>query len=116
FQVAINEPPPLMVDSRVNTDLDQTILTLIGASEYHIELNGELMTTSSPTVALDLKKGANQLKVSTPLACQGVFEEQIYLFGNPLASPNPFINEVDIILDQEETDLNADIFNFNGTF
>lgn len=116
FQVAINEPPPLMVDSRVNTDLDQTILTLNGASEYHIELNGELMTTSSPTVALDLKKGANHLKVYTPLACQGVFEEQIYLFGNPLASPNPFINEVDIILDQEEKDLNADIFNFNGTF
>src|SRR5690606_23970544 len=116
FQVVINEPPPLMVTSAITADGDQTILTLEGASEYHIELNGNLMTSSAKKIILDLEKGANHLKVYTSLACQGVFEEQIYLFGNPLASPNPFVNEVDIILDQEEKVINADIFNFNGTF
>src|SRR5690606_27960528 len=101
FKVVINEPPPLTVGSRINAKQNQTILTMDGATEYHIELNGKLMTTSSPTVALDLNKGTNHLKVYTALACQGVYEEQIFLFGNPLATPNPFISEVNINLGQD---------------
>src|SRR5690606_28452328 len=115
-KVVISEPPPLTVASQINAQQNQIILTLKGAMEYHIELNGHIMTTSSPTVALDLSKGSNALKVYTSLDCQGIFEEQIFLFGNPLAVPNPFVNEVDISLDQEEKAINADIFNFNGTF
>lgn len=116
FQAVINEPPPLLVTSAITPDGDQTILTLEGALEYQIELNGNLVTTSAKKIILDLEKGVNDLKVYTTLACQGVFEERIYLFGNPLASPNPFVNEVDIILDREEEAINADIFNFNGSF
>lgn len=117
FQAVINEPPPLTVGSRLNTTRDQVILTLDGATEYHVQLNGKLMAvTSAPTIAIELDQGANHLKVYTPLACQGIFEERLFLFTNPLASPNPFIHEVNITSDREEKSINADIFNSNGTF
>lgn len=116
FQVIIAEPHPLTVTSQISQDGKQAELTLNGANEYIIELNGISSTTTSQKVMLDLDQGINQLKVYTKIPCQGIFEEQFLLLHKPQASPNPFIEEVNISLEQPTEPLTVEIYTYSGQF
>lgn len=116
FETKINEPPLLGVTSKLTADGKQALLTLEGAREYQIELNGVLTTTTSQTILLDLNKGINNLKVYTNSSCQGVFEDQFLLLHKPQASPNPFLEKVDINLEQITEFVTVEMFTFTGQF
>ncbi len=94
FEVEISEPDALSVSSRVLLSADIVELELSGGSLYNIELNGIVTQTSDSKITLELSKGANALKVSTNLECQGIYEEQIIVSDKPILYPNPFINEI----------------------
>ena len=114
FQVVVTQPPALSVTSKLIADGNQTLINLEGGNLYNVELNGIVTQTKSSSIILDLKKGINQIKVSTNLACQGVFEEQLMLIEEPVVFPNPFEEEVTLFFNNGPNSVNTKIFNYNG--
>ncbi|MCM4173598.1 T9SS C-terminal target domain-containing protein [Arenibacter sp. TNZ] len=114
FQVIVTQPPPLSVTTKLVADGNQTQLNLEGGFLYNVELNGIVTQTKSSSITLDLKKGINQIKVSTNLPCQGVFEEQLLLIDEPLVFPNPFVEEISLLFNNGPNSVNTKIFNYNG--
>uniref|UniRef100_UPI00261A2518 T9SS type A sorting domain-containing protein n=1 Tax=uncultured Eudoraea sp. TaxID=1035614 RepID=UPI00261A2518 len=114
FDVVINEPEPLGVSSVVSIDEQQTVLTLSGSQLYTIELNGSLIQTEAPEFVLDLKQGVNTLKVSTNLACQGVYEETFFIPAVPVIYPNPVIETLNIFLGRTMGAVDIVIFASDG--
>lgn len=114
FDVVINEPEPLGVSSLVSIDGQQTVLTLSGAQLYTIELNGSLIQTEAPEFVLDLKQGVNILKVSSNLACQGVYEETVFIPAVPVVYPNPVIETLNIFLGRTMDAVDIVIFASDG--
>jgi hypothetical protein len=114
FQAIITEPPPLTVTSKLTASGNQTILNLEGSDFYNIELNGIVTQTKSSSITLDLKQGVNQIKVSTNLPCQGVYEDQLFLLDEPIVFPNPFEEEVNILINNGPETVNTQIFNYVG--
>lgn len=95
FSVAIGEPQPLSVLSKVDTGSKNVSLLLSGGEVYYVELNGVLvMTTSEAAVTVALPATHNQLKITTDKDCQGAYSELILLSGEMLVYPNPFADSI----------------------
>ena len=114
FEAVISEPDPLDVNGVLSPDGTALTLNLSGGSLYNIVLNGLLTQTSENTITLDLNKGANTLRVSTNLPCQGSFEETYFNGVSTLIFPNPTENEFKILLKQQATDLDVSVFDIQG--
>jgi hypothetical protein len=114
FDVVINEPEPLDVNSVVSFDGLQAVLTLSGAQLYTIELNGNLSQTEGSEIILDLKQGLNNLKVSTNLQCQGVYDETVFIPAVPVIYPNPVVETLNILLTPTADPVNITIFASDG--
>ena len=114
FKAIITQPPPLSVTSKLSASGNQTILNLEGGDLYNVELNGIVTQTKSSSITLELKQGINQIKVSTNLPCQGVYEDQLLLMDKPVVFPNPFEEEVTILINNGPDIVNTQIFNYAG--
>ncbi len=114
FEVTIDQPPPLNVSSVISEDGSQAILNLSGASLYNIDLNGVLIQTEDPFIALDLAKGLNTLRVSTGQSCQGTYEEEIFISGSPIIFPNPFVESTTALLVDGTGPVEVAIFSSDG--
>ncbi|WP_178987860.1 T9SS type A sorting domain-containing protein [Winogradskyella schleiferi] len=96
YTIVITEPNPLSVFASRPASGSDITLDMSGSTIYYIQFNDDSFTTHNSTFSLQLQQGINQLKVSTDLDCQGVFEEQIIKADEPLLFPNPFKNELNI--------------------
>lgn len=115
-EVQITEPSPLSVTSKVAIDGSQVTLEMKGSSFYTIELNGVAVQTEESIVALNLEKGLNTLKVYTDIPCQGVYEEKIGFYAEPIAYPNPVKDIVEVYLGVEQEEVNVSIFSADGRY
>jgi subtilisin-like proprotein convertase family protein len=97
FDAVVSEPQPLSVSSRLIADGRQVVLELSGSEVYLVELNGVTRQISGPEAVLDLKEGANSLKVNTLQPCQGTYEE-VLVTRQPVVFPNPFYDELSVFL------------------
>ena len=111
FSVVITEPKDLSVYAASVTPGNQVVLTLNGGTTYHINLNGNSITTSASSVTLSLAKGTNTILVSTDKACQGVIEKDITVSDETVAYPNPFDHTLNLVLGKGTVKL-ADIVIF----
>jgi len=93
FQITLEEPEPLGVSAVIRTLSSEVELSLSGADQYIVELNGQTYRTTEKTLRLPLDRAGNRLVVRTDLACQGTFEETLVLADAPLVYPNPVGNE-----------------------
>lgn len=96
FNVVITEPEDLAVLSRVNRADSRLNLELSGGTNYTIDLNGTILTTTDSEITLNLNKGINHLKVTTDEDCQGVYRETINNTLKTIVFPNPIVNENDL--------------------
>jgi len=115
-EVQISEPHPLNVTSKITEDGSFVTLTMEGSSFYTVELNGVVVQTEESTVELDLEKGLNTLKVYTNILCQGIYEEQIVFYEQPVLFPNPVENIVKIYLDDLQEEVFVRIFSADGRY
>ncbi|WP_276169041.1 reprolysin-like metallopeptidase [Zobellia alginiliquefaciens] len=113
-QVTILQPDPLGVSSAVSLDGKQLLLSMEGADLYTIELNGDIVLTDKSEITLDLKSGGNLLRVSTGLACQGVFEDSFFIGNEPMVYPNPFDYSTRMLLGASTEKVKIDIFTMGG--
>ncbi|MFS4493151.1 reprolysin-like metallopeptidase [Maribacter sp. 2308TA10-17] len=115
FEVVIGEPEMLSVS--LETLFDGSLnLQLEGSDFYSIELNGVVNETEDASISLSLKPGLNTLKVSTNLACQGVYEKQLLFSKDPVVYPNPFDDEVNVFFSDTVEQVEVQVFNANGRF
>ncbi|MBT8186982.1 MAG: thrombospondin type 3 repeat-containing protein [Croceitalea sp.] len=117
FSIEITAPDALSVSSKIGFSEEFITLQMYGGSSYYIELNGETIETSEPSITLNLNQQENTLRVKTNLDCQGVYEESI-IVGNQLAIyPNPLTgNELQILLGKDhESKSSIVIYTLNGS-
>jgi hypothetical protein len=102
FEIVISEPKDLSVYSQLNPTNNILKLALSGGSTYRISLNGKTFSTSSNTYNLGLKNGLNKVIVMTDKECQGVYQEELYVNEKDLVYPNPFTDNLNIKIKQED--------------
>lgn len=114
LEVQISEPLPLSVTSKTTLDGSQISLVFGGASLYTIELNGVSIQTEKTNIVLSLEKGLNLIKVSTPIPCQGSYEEQVIFFEQPIVYPNPVKDMAQVYIGPSQEKVDVHIFSADG--
>ena len=98
YDLKVKAPEPLSVYSNVNTTSGKLELSLSGASKYYIELNGKVYQSVSNYISLDMSEGQNTLAVTTDKACQGIYEQKVFLEKGKTVYPNPFQSSLFIVM------------------
>ncbi|MGB5170346.1 MAG: reprolysin-like metallopeptidase [Eudoraea sp.] len=114
FDIVITEPEPLQVNSIISIENLEARLFMEGASLFNVELNGVMQQVSTSELVLNLKAGLNTLKVSSELACQGVYNETIFVADEPSVYPNPVRTFLTISLGSEEEWVDIMIYASDG--
>jgi len=115
FTSSIDQPLPLNVSSKLEASKRQLTLDLSGSKVYKIQHNGnnfEINNKSSHTIPL--VKGLNVVKVTTPLACQGVVEEYVYLDAPSVIYPNPVHDNLTVLVGGKGESVDLAIFDLQG--
>ena len=114
FETSITEPAPLQGKAQVDYFSKTAKLRLSGSEVYYIEVNGQMMASSSNDFSAPLKPGKNIIKVTTPLDCQGIYEEVLFMSEKLRYFPNPVQNELNITVPGTDSEINIEIFKDGG--
>ena len=98
YDVVISQPEPLNVSTGKSVDGKKVSIDMSGSTSYDVEFNGLQFNTSDSSITLSLQNGANSIKVSTDLECQGIYEEKILLSDAMFVYPNTFNEYINIHL------------------
>ena len=78
FDITINDPPNLMVQTNINKAHRRLDLTLSGSNQYLIDINGSITEINySGRHSIPIKQDIVDLKVSTSNGCQGIYQERL---------------------------------------
>ncbi len=114
FEVSITEPAPLQAQAQVNYTAKKASLRLDGSSVYFVNVNGKQMVASENGYQVALQAGNNIIKVSTPLECQGVYEESIFISEKVTYYPNPVKTDLQIVVPGKDSESRVKIFDTQG--
>lgn len=115
FNIEIREPKELNVYTSLSPNRQFVTLTMSGAAQYFVNLNGKIFDTTQESIQLELSKGSNVLNVSTNLFCQGTFSQKINRDDEILIFPNPVKNTLKIKGTQLENEASfGEIFSLDG--
>jgi len=114
FETTITEPAPLQGKAQVDYFSKTAKLKLSGSEVYFIEVNGQMMASNSNDFSAPLKPGKNIIKVTTPLDCQGIYEEVLFMSEKLRYFPNPVQNELNITVPGTDSEINIEIFTDGG--
>ena len=114
FEVSITEPAPLQAQAQVNYTAKKASLRLDGSSVYFVNVNGKQMVASENGYQVALQAGNNIIKVSTPLECQGVYEESIFISEKVTYYPNPVKTDLKIVVPGKDSESRVKIFDTQG--
>ena len=114
YNLNIEEPADISVLTAINRENNQVSLNLRGSDSYNIIINGEFIKTSQNQIKLDLKSGFNNIKVTTNLECQGVYEETIFISEDILFSPNPADESSKLWVGGSDENINMTLFDISG--
>lgn len=116
LEAVITEPEALSVSSKLSLDGTQLTVNLEGSNLYNIEVNGIITQTETPQVTIDLVGSVTFLKVYTNKSCQGVYEEEFIKTDQPIIYPNPFVGQVNLVLDSTKDNAEMILFGSDGRF
>ena len=114
YEIIINEPEPLSVTSKSNQSKTSKTFNLSGGKTYNITHNGITSQTKESEVTVELNKGFNSIKISTGFECQGIFEQSYFNSEDVFISPNPFENQISVIVGGDDNDILVEIFSSDG--
>ena len=61
-----------------------------------------------------MAKGYNKVVISTGIECQGIFEESIFNSEDVIIAPNPFTDDISILVDGDDRNIVVEIFASDG--
>ena len=114
FEVNISEPDPLGVYAVADESNEMVTYTLSGGDVYNIVHNGETSQTSKSNYTVRLKKGVNNIKISTGIECQGIFEQNYFNSERVSFAPNPFNQSLSIYVGGDDDQVLVEIFSSEG--
>ncbi|HEY8958604.1 T9SS type A sorting domain-containing protein [Chitinophaga sp.] len=115
FTSVIAEPKDLSVYMAINKTPRQVVLSLDGATQYQVTLNGSTITTNKSELTLALKEGVNTVSVSTDKLCQGQITKEIIINDGMSIFPNPFLSSFTINIGNSNVKrLLVSLFNTGG--
>ena len=115
FEAKITEPDPLQGRVQIDYFSKSAQLNLSGSEVYYVEVNGVMMASHSSYFSAPLKAGKNVIKVTTPLDCQGVFEEVLFLSEKLRYYPNPVASDLNITIPGTDEEIALEIFSDSGS-
>ena len=121
FELELRNPPELSVDARndnfvLSTDPVDNVISfdLDGGDIYNITHNGITSQTARSTYQLTLDKGLNNVKITTGNECQGVFEKKYFISETVTYTPNPFQDELVLLVGGNDTRIKVEVFSTEG--
>ncbi len=114
YTIIITQPEPLEVFASRSASGNEVSVDLSGSASYKIEFNGDSFITHNSTINLQLQQGVNNLKVSTDLDCQGIYEKQILMTNEFMLYPNPFEDQINISKSNIEEEITVRIYSNLG--
>ena len=114
YEVTINEPQPLTVYNKSLTSKEIVSYDLSGGDLYNITHNGITTQTTDKNVKIKMAKGYNKVVISTGIECQGIFEESIFNSEDVIIAPNPFTDDISILVDGDDRNIVVEIFASDG--
>lgn len=115
YEIVITEPEALFVSSKVSYVDKKISMEMLGAPKYIIELNGSILSTGDASLTLPLTKGINTLKIKTEAACQGIYEETIYVSDAPFFYPNPVNDNLNILIGNDmQAEVRIKMYSLSG--
>ena len=115
YSVTVGEPAPLETNAVVNTSTRTVDLSLRGAKQYKVTLNGKPITTEKSTITLPLVAGNNILQVRTDLECQGVHFEEIFVSEEVKVYPNPTKGPLQLYVGGTDRSVNVQVTSLQGS-
>ena len=115
YSVTVGEPAPLETNAVVNTSTRTVDLSLRGAKQYQVTLNGKPITTEKSTITLPLVAGNNILQVRTDLECQGVYFEEIFVSEEVKVYPNPTKGPLQLYVGGADRSVNVQVTSLQGS-
>ena len=115
YTVTVGEPAPLETNAVVNTNTRTVDLSLRGAKQYQVTLNGKPITTEKSTITLPLVAGNNILQVRTDLECQGVYFEEIFVSEEVKVYPNPTKGPLQLYVGGADRSVNVQVTSLQGS-
>jgi len=114
FEVIIEQPEALSVLANLLADGSVVRLQMSGGEFYNIELNGRVEQTLENELSVTLRPGLNNLKVTSGLECQGVFERQFFVADSPIIFPNPSSEWVTVSSNFKDQEITYRIYSVDG--
>jgi hypothetical protein len=114
YTVVISQPEALSVDTQLIEDTQQLKLSLQGAAQYTVELNGQVTTYDKASTTLNLKTGLNRLRIYTDSECQGVIEQEVFVSEVLEYAPNPVLSYMDLFIGGSDQEVELTLSNLSG--
>jgi hypothetical protein len=114
FESQIGEPLPLQAKAVFDVSGKTASFILEGSEIYFVEINGERKEVSDKYYSIPLKPGINKIRISTPLDCQGVYEEEIFVSEDLIYYPNPVNDVLNIQVPGKDRKVIVDVYNESG--
>lgn len=114
FDIEVTEPEPLSVYAKVDNSTGIINLAMLGAKNYSVNVNGKTATVSSNNFTTVLPTGLNTISVSTGKDCQGIYEQEIFIFEKAFIYPNPTFGVLHIFVGGTEENIAMNLNNLSG--
>jgi len=114
YSITVSEPAPLETNAVVNTSTRTVDLSLRGAKQYKVTLNGKPMVTDKALLTLPLVAGKNTIEVRTDLECQGVYFEEVFVSEEVKVYPNPTSGPLQIYVGGTDNNVNIKVTSLSG--
>ncbi len=114
YNVKVNNLNPLNVSSKSPSSSKTMKYSLSGSGKYIVTHNGNTFETTDSEIEIVMDKGLNNVKISTGVECQGIFEKNYFNSESIFVSPVPFNNEISVFVGGTDRKVLLELFNANG--
>ena len=114
YNINVNNLNPLNVFSKNPSSSKVIKYKLSGSGKYIVTHNGKTFETSDSEIEIKMDKGLNNVKISTGVECQGIFEKNYFNSESIFVSPVPFNNEINVFVSGNDRKVLLELFNANG--
>ena len=111
YNVTIAPPAALNVLSQKKQQSEVVTYKLSGGSVYNIYHNGKTIQTDKESYDLKLDPGVNNVKITTGIECQGIFEQNYFHSQRVLYSPLPFNETLNLFVGGDDREVKVEIYN-----
>ena len=114
YSITVEQPSPLSVYGKVTPSGKTVHFDLTGGDTYTIFHNGKSIQTDAQSVDIDLDEGINQIRITTGIECQGIFEEEYFNSAEVFYTPNPFRDELSVYIGGQDTAITIELYTTQG--